>query len=485
MENLLIIGAGSAGKHLLNELIKKDKKLSYNIIGFLDADSKKHGISIKGYQVLGHHDNIIFFIKKYNIDEVIVATTAINHKDLDRLYRQVNNADVNFRVLPPIEELLLNEPFTKQLREIKVDDLLGRDTIDINSQNVKKYLKNRTVLVTGAAGSIGSELCRQIVRYEPAKLILMDINENDLYFLDLYIKRHFEIKTSLEICNIRELDKLDYLFNKYQPDIVFHAAAHKHVPLMEKNIDESIKNNVFGTENLVIAADKYNAAKFILISTDKAVNPTNVMGATKRLAELIIEKYSKISSTKFAAVRFGNVLGSNGSVVPLFNSLLKEGKDLTVTHEEVSRYFMTIPEAAQLVLEAGFIADGGEVFVLDMGKPVKIIDLAKKMIELSGLELGKDVNINITGLRPGEKLYEELLYDVKSCQKTQNEKIYIAKLKKEAVNIDQGLKELKKLIKTFDRKKMKSKLKGLVPSYQEVNYNTNEENSNEYTVISS
>ncbi|QTL99738.1 NAD-dependent epimerase/dehydratase family protein [Iocasia frigidifontis] len=485
MKNLLIIGAGGAGKHLLSELLKKDKKLGYNIIGFLDADSKKHGMSISGYKVLGHHDNIMFYIKKYNIDEVIIATTAINHKDLDRLYRQVNKAEANFRVLPPIEELLLNEPFTKQLREIKVDDLLGRDTININSQSVKEYLKNRIVLVTGAAGSIGSELCRQIVRYEPSKLILLDINENDLYFLDLYIQRHFKVKTSVEICNIRELYKLDYLFNKYQPDIVFHAAAHKHVPLMEKNIEEAVKNNVFGTENIVISADKYNVAKFVLVSTDKAVNPTNVMGATKRLAELIIEKYSKLSSTKFTAVRFGNVLGSNGSVVPLFKSLLQEGKDLTVTHEEVSRYFMTIPEAAQLVLEAGYIANGGEVFVLDMGKPVRIMDLAKKMIELSGLELGKDVNINITGLRPGEKLYEELLYDAKSCQKTQNERIYIAKLKKEAVNIDQGLKELKKLLDTFDSKKMKLKLKELVPTYQEVDYNINGEIANEYTVISS
>lgn len=484
MKNLLIIGAGGAGKHLLNEILKKNNKLNYNIIGFLDADKQKHGTIIEGYKVLDHHEVVLSYINKYKIDEVIVATTAINHKELNKLYKQVKKANVDFRVLPSFEELLLNEPFTKQLRDIKVDDLLGREPICINSKNIKQYIQDKVVLVTGAAGSIGSELCRQIVKYEPSKLVLLDINENDLYFLDLFLHRHYEINTGLEICNIREEDKLDFLFNKYQPDIVFHAAAYKHVPLMEKNIEEAIKNNVFGTENLVMKSDKYNVDKFVLISTDKAVNPTNVMGATKRLAELIIERYNKRSETKFTAVRFGNVLGSSGSVVPLFKSLLKEGRDLTVTHEEVTRYFMTIPEAAQLVLEAGYIAAGGEVFVLDMGEPIKIIDLAKKMIELSGLVLGEEVNINITGLRPGEKLYEELLYDVNSCQKTENEKIYIAKIKEESINIELSLKELRKSTRIFDIEKMKLKLKEFVPTYKEVN-NSSKENSNEYTAISS
>ncbi|MFW6030220.1 MAG: polysaccharide biosynthesis protein [Halanaerobiales bacterium] len=483
MKNLLIVGAGSAGRHVLEEIIK-NKELKYNIIGFLDADKEKHGSNIKGYKVLGHHDFILSFIKKYNIEEVIVATTAIEHNELDIIYNQVNQANIDFRVIPPIEELLLNEPFTKQLREIKVDDLLGRETISINNQSIERYIEKKVIFVTGAAGSIGSELCRQIVKYNPDKLVLIDINENDLYFLDLFLHRHYNIETSLEICNIRERDKLNYLFNIYRPDIVFHAAAHKHVPLMEKNIEEAVKNNVFGTENLVIVSDKYKVDKFVLISTDKAVNPTNVMGATKRLAELIIEKHSRISKTKFTAVRFGNVLGSNGSVVPLFKSLLEEGRDLTVTHEEVTRFFMTIPEAAQLVLEAGYIAIGGEVFVLDMGEPVKIIDLAKKMIELSGLVLNKDVNINITGLRPGEKLYEELLYDINSCKKTENKKIYIAKIIEEGINIEEGLTELKQLVKTFDQKKLKNKLKEIVPTFREVNY-ASKENDNEYTAISS
>lgn len=469
MKNILIVGAGSAGKHVLKEITENGHKYNYNVIGFLDADSSKHGYEIDGYEILDHHDNINKYIKEFNINEVIVATTEINHQELNKIYDnlKVFDKNIDIKVLPTVEELLKGEPYTKQLREIQVEDLLGRDSIQINNKNINKYINNKSVLVTGAAGSIGSELCRQIVKYAPKELIILDINENDLYFLKLFLERHYDVKIYFEIANIREKNKLEFLFKEYKPDLVYHAAAHKHVPLMEKNIEEAVKNNVFGTKNLLDIANKYQVEKFVLISTDKAVNPTNVMGATKRLSEIILENTNENSKTKYMAVRFGNVLGSNGSVVPLFKSLIKEGKDLTVTHAEVTRYFMTIPEAAQLVLEAGYIGQGGEVFVLDMGEPIKIMDLAEKMIELSGLRVGKDIDIKITGLRPGEKLYEELLYDINNCQKTENDKIYISKIRKEDLNLEKNLNQLKIHMENIDRKKMKIQLKKLVKTYKE------------------
>ncbi|ADO76480.1 polysaccharide biosynthesis protein [Halanaerobium praevalens] len=473
MKNVLIVGAGSAGKHVLKEITNNGHKYDYNVIGFLDADSSKHGNEIDGYEILDHHDNINKYIDEFDINEVIVATTEINHQGLNKIYDNLKTFDKNIeiKVLPTVEELLKGEPFTKQLREVQVEDLLGRESIQINNENINKYINNKKVLVTGAAGSIGSELCRQIVKYNPKELIILDINENDLYFLKLFLERHYEVEINFEIANIREKDKLEFLFKEYKPDLVYHAAAHKHVPLMEKNIEEAVNNNVFGSKNLLEMADKYQVEKFVLISTDKAVNPTNVMGATKRLSEIILENINKNSKTMYMAVRFGNVLGSNGSVVPLFKSLIKEGKDLTVTHEEVTRYFMTIPEAAQLVLEAGYIGQGGEVFVLDMGKPIKIMDLAEKMIELSGLRVGKDIDIKITGLRPGEKLYEELLYDIDSCQKTENDKIYISQIRREDLDLEKGLNELNIYLNNFDRINLKKQLKKLVTTYKEAEYN--------------
>lgn len=473
MRKVLIIGAGSAGKHVLKEITQNGDKYDYKIIGFLDADSSKHGHKIDGYEILGHHDNINDYIKDFNIDEVIVATTEIDHQGLNKIYDNLKKLDKNveIKVLPTVEELLKGEPFTKQLREVQVEDLLGRESIQINNENINKYINDKKVLVTGAAGSIGSELCRQIVKYNPKELIILDINENDLYFLKLFLERHYDVEINFEIANIREKNKLEFLFKQYKPDLVYHAAAHKHVPLMEKNIEEAVKNNVFGSKNLLDMADKYQVEKFVLISTDKAVNPTNVMGATKRLSEIILENINKKSKTKYMAVRFGNVLGSNGSVVPLFKSLIKEGKDLTVTHEEVTRYFMTIPEAAQLVLEAGYIGQGGEVFVLDMGEPIKIMDLAEKMIELSGLRIGKDIGIKITGLRPGEKLYEELLYDISNCQKTENDKIYISQIGREDLDLEKGLAELGNYLISFDRINLKKQLKKIVTTYKETEYN--------------
>lgn len=472
MKNLLIIGAGSSGEILSKEIIKRNEN-RYSIIGFLDNDPLKKGEVINGYRVFGTHDRVEEYLEEYDIEEVIIAITSIEHKDLELLYKRIKKCHIDVRILPSFEELLLEEPFTKQLREVKVEDLLGREISEELSLEAASYICNKVVLITGAAGSIGSELCRQIVKYKPKKMILLDINENDLYLLELFLKRHYNSNIESEICNIRELNKLEFLFSLYKPNLVFHAAAHKHVPLMEKNIEEAVKNNVFGTNNLLELSDKYSVERFVLISTDKAVNPTNIMGATKRLSELLLERVNTNSKTKFMAVRFGNVLGSNGSVIPIFRSLIKEGKNLTVTHEEITRYFMTIPEAANLVLEAGSIGSGGEVFVLDMGQPVKIMDLAKKMIELSGLELGKDIEVEITGLRPGEKLYEELLYDINCCEKTSNKKIFIAKLKKEESDLNEGLIVLEKFCNIFDRENLKSKLKELVPTYKESIYGKN------------
>lgn len=465
MKNIIIIGAGSAGTHVIRELEKS--KLNYNIVGILDDDLKKKGQSLLNYPILDSHRNMKNILKKIKVDEIIIAITYIDHNEIERIYNEAKEFKIKVRTLPSFEELFLKESFLKQLRDVDVVDLLGREQVRINNEDISENVRGKTILVTGAAGSIGSELVRQLVKFNPKKIINIDINENGLYFLELYLKRHYlSLDIVSEICNIREKEKLRKLFIKYKPDLVYHAAAHKHVPLMEHNPEEAIKNNVFATKNLVDLSEELSVEKFVLISTDKAVNPTNIMGATKRLAEIIVQEKSERSKTKFMAVRFGNVLGSNGSVVPIFKELLKEGKNLTVTHPEITRYFMTIPEAAQLVIEAGSMGAGGEVFVLDMGEPIKILELAKRMIELSGLKLGEDIDIEITGLRPGEKLYEELLYDVKSCNKTQNEKIFIGKIKKESIDLEEVLFNLYNVIENCENKKIKETMKKYVSTYK-------------------
>ena len=361
---------------------------------------------------------------------------------------------------------MLNGESTLQgVRDVSVEDLLGRDQIVVNDTNIKRIIIDKIVFITGAAGSIGSELAKQISKHRPKKLIMIDVNENDIYFLELELRRKYpNLDLQCEICNIREKDKVELLFELYRPEIVFHAAAHKHVPLMEHNPEESVKNNLFGTYNVVEMADKYKIERFVLVSTDKAVNPTNVMGATKRGCELIVEKFSKTSKTKFMAVRFGNVLGSNGSVIPIFRKLLLEGKNLTLTHPDITRYFMTIPEAVQLVMEAGSIGQGGELFILDMGEPVKIMELAKTMIELSKA----DAEIEIVGLRPGEKLYEELLYDVNSGVKTSNPKIFKIILDDNEVDIKKYLDLLSEKVKVPVKEEIKDILKEFIVSYKEV-----------------
>lgn len=466
MKKIIIIGAGFAGKHIVEDIV--NNHLDYEIFCILDQDPLKLGKEYKGIKIIDTPNNLSNYLKKENkIEMVIIGTTIMQKEELEKITKLCVKKSVEVKTLPTFSELITSKPFIEQIKEVDITELLGREVIVYNNENLYNYLIKKDVLITGAAGSIGSEIVRQIIKFNINKLILIDLNENDLYFLELFIKQNYSnIKYEIEIANIREKDKMEYLFKKYKPQIVFHAAAHKHVPLMEKNPEEAIKNNVFGTKNLIELADKYKSERFILISTDKAVNPTNVMGATKRLAEMLICEKNKQSETKFMAVRFGNVLGSNGSVIPIFKNLIKERKNLTITHKEITRYFMTIPEASQLVIQAGSLGVGGEVFVLDMGKPVKIIDLAKKMIQLSGLKLDKDIAIDIIGLRPGEKLYEELLYDVKKCYKTEAEKIFIAKLENNIPNLKLRLEELNQISSFNNRKDIVKKLKEIVVTYK-------------------
>lgn len=466
-KKVLIVGAGSAADGLIREIMK-NKNMKYHIVGLIDDDKKKSKLIVHGKKVLGDRFDIPRVIDDHGVEEVIIAMPSANSKAVEEIYNLSNQINVDVKILPNYLDILETKSFVSQVRDVEVEDLLGRDVIDINNQLVSKNIEGKVVLITGGAGSIGSELSRQIAKYNPKLLINVDINENSLYFLELELKRKYiNISLVSEICNIREKNKLEHLFDKYRPDYVFHAAAHKHVPLMEHNPEEAIKNNIFGTKNVVELANKYYVQRFVLVSTDKAVNPTNIMGATKRAAELIVEEYSKTSKTKFMAVRFGNVLGSNGSVIPIFKQLIKEKKNLTITHEEITRYFMTIPEASQLVIEAGISGNGGEVFILDMGEPVKIVDLAKNLIKLSGLTLGLDIDIEIVGLRPGEKLYEELLYDVKSAIKTDNKKIFIAKLKRENIELDFHLSNLNNAIQLNKFSCLKDLTKKFITTYKE------------------
>lgn len=464
----LIYGAGEAGVALVKES-KLSKNFMYNVLGFIDDDVKKQNLYINGIKVYGGKKVIKYYVKKLKIEVLIIAIPSLDILKLKSILKEIEEiTDIEIKILPLIEDRLSDKTLINKIRNVKIEDLLGREEIKVNDENISSFITGKTILVTGGGGSIGSELSRQLSKYNPQKLINIDVNENSLYLLELEIKRaHKEIDLVSEICSIRDREKLDYLFSIYKPDIVFHAAAHKHVPLMEHSPEEAIKNNIFGTRNLVDVADKYKVDRFVMISTDKAVNPTNIMGASKRACELIVEKKNEESSTKFMAVRFGNVLGSNGSVIPIFKKLLEEGRNLTVTHKDMTRYFMTIPEAAQLVIEAGTLGKGGEVFILDMGEPVKIMDLAKNMIRFSNSKVG----IDIVGLRPGEKLYEELLYDVNSAIKTENKKIFITKIEKEDIDIPYYLSKLKKLVdEKSETEEIKKVMKEFITSYKEVKY---------------
>ncbi|MCF2638640.1 polysaccharide biosynthesis protein [Fusobacterium varium] len=468
IKRTLIYGAGEAGAILAREYMT-NPLFPYEIIGFIDDDKKKIGSEIYNIKVLGNKESLEIIIKNEKIEKLLLALPSIHGSEIGRIVEKIQKfEEINIKTVPSISEILEGESLASQIRDVRIEDLLGRDEIVINDGSIRELIEEKTIFVTGGAGSIGSELARQIAKYNPKKLVTLDVNENDIYFLELELKRKYpNLDLISEICNIREKEKLEFLFEKYKPNIVFHAAAHKHVPLMEHNPEEAIKNNIFGTKKVAECADKYGVERMVLISTDKAVNPTNLMGASKRACELVIEHMNKISKTKFMAVRFGNVLGSNGSVIPIFRKLISEGKNLTVTHRDITRYFMTIPEAAQLAIEAGTIGKGGEIFILDMGKPVKIYDLAKSMIRLSNANVG----IDIVGLRPGEKLYEELLYDVNSAIKTENKKIFITKIEDGSVDITKYFDKLEQCIKNPNIEEIKKIMKELVVSYKEVKYN--------------
>ena len=465
-QRVLIVGAGEAGNMIVRELFKQPE-LKKMPVGVVDDDKNKQGKCVYDVPVLGTIDDVDQIVKNHCIDEIIICIANINPQRKREIINICKKTDAKIKTIPGIYEIIDGKVNITKVRDVQIEDLLGREPIKMNLDDMNGIIKDKIIMVTGGGGSIGSELCRQIVKYEPKQLVLIDIYENNAYDIQQEIKRHFpEIDLKVLIASVRDEHKMDKIFEQYKPEIVFHAAAHKHVPLMEDSPCEAIKNNVFGTQNVVNLSDKYNVKKFVLISTDKAVNPTNIMGATKRCCEMIVQTKNKTSKTEFVAVRFGNVLGSNGSVVPLFKKQIEEGGPVTVTHEEVTRFFMTIPEAVSLVLQASAMAKGGEIFVLDMGEPVKIIDLARNLIKLSGFEPNVDIKIEVTGLRPGEKLYEEVLMDEEGLQKTSNNQIRIGRpIEIDEAEFKKELNILKRIADNDQDEKVDLIMKSIVPTY--------------------
>ena len=479
-KKIMIIGGGDAGAMLIREY-KNHTQLNSKPVVIIDDDDKKQGQVIKGVPVLGKRADIPVLAEKMNIDEIIIAIPSVSKKEIGSIVEICKKTKCKLKILPGIYEIIDGQVSIKKIRDVQIEDLLGRDEVKLNIDEISSYIEGKSILVTGGGGSIGSELCRQIARFKPRKLAIFDIYENNAYDIqNELLRRYKDLNLDVIIGSIRDKKRINEIIEKEKPDVIFHAAAHKHVPLMENNPREAIKNNVFGTLNLAQAADRYGVKRFVMISTDKAVNPTNVMGATKRICEMIVQSMNEISKTEFVAVRFGNVLGSNGSVIPLFKKQIEEGGPVTVTHPDVVRYFMTIPEAAQLVIQAGAMANGGEIFILDMGEPVKIIDLAKDLIRFSGFEPNVDIPIKITGLRPGEKLFEELLLDEEGIKATKHDKIYIGK----PTYIDyklllKSINELGNVAENGEDKDVKGYLKSIVPSYTEYEDSCSEKTENE------
>lgn len=464
--NVMIIGAGEATNVIMREIQSSSYLANSNIACIIDDDRRKVGKYIRGVKVIGTRDKIKEAAKLYDIDEIIFAIPSASNEVKRDILNICKETDCTLKILPGVYQMVDGEVNVDSIRNVDVLDLLGRDPIEVDIESIMGYVKDKVIMVTGGGGSIGSELCRQLVSHKPKQLIIFDIYENNAYDIQQELKINYpDANVVTLIGSIRNVSRLESVFAQYKPDIVYHAAAHKHVPLMEVSPDEAVKNNVVGTWNVARMADKYGVKKFVMISTDKAVNPTNVMGATKRICEMIVQTYNEISKTDFVAVRFGNVLGSNGSVIPLFKRQIEAGGPVTVTDPNIIRYFMTIPEAVSLVLQAGAYAKGGEIFILDMGEPVKIDDLAKNLIRLSGYTLGVNMEIKYTGLRPGEKLYEELLMKEEGLQETDNKLIHIGKpiefdkenffdnlekLKEEAYSETGNIREsLKKVVDTY------------------------------------
>ena len=469
-KNTFIIGAGDAGYILLKEL-SKNNIFRANVVGLID-DNRKNSV-ISAVTVVGTTYDMLKLIPKYEVEQVFLAIPSIGAYDKNRILNVLKEANVTVKVMSSGIAVEDGESISKHLKDVSIEDLLGRGEVKLSQGEIRSYIKGKSILVTGAGGSIGSQIVREIFKFKPSQLVLVDVNENALYMLERdldfeksHSKEYNDIQYISEIVSIREKAALAEVFDKYKPDVVFHAAAHKHVPLMERRPQEAIKNNVFGTKNVMDVAIEKEVERFIMISTDKAVNPTNAMGASKRLTEIILQSKGNKYKTKFAAVRFGNVLGSNGSVIPIFKEQIKKGGPITITHRNIIRYFMTIPEAAQLVLQAGYYASEGEIFLLDMGEPVKIIDLATNLIKLSGLEPYKDIDIEEIGLRPGEKMYEELSLDYESSEKTDNQMIYKnTTLDIDVEELDKKLNELKSMLGHSTNEEIRSKLFEIINCY--------------------
>ena len=464
--NVMIIGAGEAGNILLREMILSEH-LNKKVVCLIDDDPFLKGKYMNDVRIVGNRHQIIESVEKYDISEIYIALPSASAKDRSDIIEICKNTGCKLKILPGIYQMVNGEVSISKLKDVEIEDLLGREPIRVNLAQISSYMKDKVIMVTGGGGSIGSELCRQIAANNPKQLIIVDIYENNAYAIQMeLIRKYPELDLQVRIASIRDAYKMDCLFNEFRPELVYHAAAHKHVPLMEDSPNEAIKNNVFGTLNLVRAADKYKVKRFIQISTDKAVNPTNIMGASKRMCEMIIQSYNKLSETEYAAVRFGNVLGSNGSVIPLFKKQIAEGGPVTVTDKNIIRYFMTIPEAVSLVIQAGVYAKGGEIFVLDMGKPMKIDDLARNLIRLSGYTPDVDIPIVYTGLRPGEKLFEELLMNEEGLRETENTSVFIG----QPIQFDEQqyltqLEELRILVQD-ESNDIKTKVSEIVPTYQ-------------------
>ena len=465
-KRLMIVGAGSSAAILMKDVFNNEN-LNYKVICLIDDAPEKQRATLNGIRVVGKREDIPTVVDDMKIDEIVVAMPSATPQDRREVIEICNETGCKVRTLPSIDQIIDEENLHKKLRDVEIEDLLAREPIKLDNNEIGEYITNKTILVTGGGGSIGSELCRQIMKFKPGKLVVLDVYENNAYDLQMELNRKYpDNKPEVVIASVRDMARLDDIFSKYRPYIVFHAAAHKHVPLMEDSPGEAIKNNVIGTYNVTKCADKYDVKRFVMISTDKAVNPTNVMGATKRICEMIVQAAQKSSKTEFVAVRFGNVLGSNGSVIPLFKRQIKEGGPITVTDKRITRFFMTIPEAAQLVLQAASYAKGGEIFVLDMGEPVKIYDLAKNLIRLSGYTPDVDIKIEVCGLRPGEKLYEELLMDEEGLTNTSHNKIFIGKqLEVSTEEVEKMVQELGEVAECDDAERIKDAVAKAVPTY--------------------
>ena len=471
---VMLVGAGSAGASIIQE-IKSNPVQNRKVEVAIDDDPLKKGQQLSGVRIVGNRKDIILMARRHSIDEIIIALPAANKKQIQSIINECNKTKCLVKILPSLKDLIDNKVSVKALRDVNIEDLLGRDPVQLNIKDISSYLEGKIVMVTGGGGSIGSELCRQIAKYKPRKLIALDIYENGVFELTGELKAsNPELEFDAVIGSVRDMPRMKEVFNRHKPHVVFHAAAHKHVPLMEKNPGEAVNNNIIGTKNVAELSDVFAAEKFILISTDKAVNPTNVMGATKRIAEMIVNEKGRHSHTEYTVVRFGNVLDSNGSVLPIFRKQIEKGGPVTVTDKDITRYFMTIPEAVQLVIQAGAIAVGGEIFILDMGEPVKILDLAENIVKLSGYKPYEDIDIVITELRPGEKLHEELSYESEMFKKTSHDKIFLGTASLASPTLSEALENegalLEKSITTHvvghSDADIKNWLQAVLPSYK-------------------